>query len=54
MTVPGAGHMTPVEASRAVNDAVRRLVREHLAAGGAVPREALEVSGTPTDEEIVR
>jgi pimeloyl-ACP methyl ester carboxylesterase len=52
VTVPGAGHMTPVEASRAVNDAVRRLAREHLPA--ARPQAAPEVSGTPTDEEIVR
>jgi pimeloyl-ACP methyl ester carboxylesterase len=38
VTVPGAGHMTPVEAPRAVNDALRRLVRDHLrppAAAGA-------------------
>jgi pimeloyl-ACP methyl ester carboxylesterase len=30
VTVRGAGHMTPVEAPGPINDALRRLVRDHL------------------------
>jgi len=30
VSVHGAGHMTPVEAPGAINDALRRLVRDHL------------------------
>jgi pimeloyl-ACP methyl ester carboxylesterase len=53
VTVPGAGHMTPVEAPRAAAEAVRRLVAEHLT-GPAAAEPAAVVDVTTTDEEIVR
>jgi len=51
VTVPGAGHMTPVEAPRAAAEAVRRLVAEHP---GEPADPARVVDVTITDEEIVR
>jgi len=64
VTVPGAGHMTPVEAHRAVDGAVRRLAGTHLTEAPTridVTRTALTASSPPTptsttgkDEEIVR
>jgi pimeloyl-ACP methyl ester carboxylesterase len=51
VTVPGAGHMTPVEAPRAVDGAVRRLVDGHLPAG---PPPPATIDVTTTDQEIAR
>jgi pimeloyl-ACP methyl ester carboxylesterase len=48
VTVPGAGHMTPVEAPRAVDRAIRRLVDGYLSA----PPASIDL--TSSDEEIVR
>ena len=50
VTVPGAGHMTPVEAHRAVDGAVRRLAGTYLT---ETPTR-IDVTRTTTDEEIVR
>jgi pimeloyl-ACP methyl ester carboxylesterase len=53
VTVPGAGHMTPVEAPRAIDHAVRRLAAAYLTPAPA-PAPSPETTGTPTDEEIAR
>jgi pimeloyl-ACP methyl ester carboxylesterase len=54
VTVPRAGHMTPVEAPRAVDAAVRRLAGTYLTGRAEVGGREVDLTGTTSDQEIVR